>query len=121
MDRTFSLLLTALQRMHSVQEVLVFAYTEERQILSPWVKIILNAPSVQIFKVIQTESTTRSSGPTGCFFLTTVLFYFVSFFKKTHEVGYQAGWMDGHTGLKGYPSKKSLYFHGNLGYKQHDL
>ena len=55
------------------------------------------------------------------FFLTTVLFYFVSFFKKAHEVGYQAGWMDGHTGLKGYPSKKSLYFHGNLGYKQHDL
>ena len=96
MDRTFSLLLTALQRMHSVQEVLVFAYTEERQKLSPWVKIILNAPSVQIFKVIQTESKTRSSGPTGCFFLNIVLFCFVLFpslIKRMNSAIKLSGWM----------------------------
>ena len=95
MDRTFSLLLTALQRMHSVQEVLVFAYTEERQILSPWVKIILNAPSVQIFKVIQTESTTRSSGPTGCFFFKPQFCFilFRSLKKRMKSAIKLRGWM----------------------------
>lgn len=107
--------------MRSVQEVLVFVYTEERCKLWLWVNIIFKSSFSTEIQGDTNRINDKILGSYWVFFFKHSYVLFCFLLKKTHEVSYQAEWIDGHIELKGYPSKKSLYFHGNLGYKQHDL
>ena len=68
--------------MRSVQEVLVFVYTEERCKLSLWVNIIFKSSFSTEIQGDTNRINDKILGSYWVFFLNIVMFCFVSFLKK---------------------------------------